>query len=457
MITTTNGDEYAGVGFAARQMHIVDRSLIDSFKETFDHFPLKSLIAVGETCDRLLQVAGYYFRKNYANSKIYCRNNHLFINHQKADHFARFIHKISIDSKIEFEYFVRVQSKFHHLKQIIFEYVEIDARDVENIKSVACNIESLRLEGRAIPPDAHFHEILNSFPNLKHLRVVQIPRESIVVGVDNKWLRFIYRSLQHLELVSYGAPVIEDIAAFLERNPNIKTFFTFARCFCANKASMLNADVELDELILYMNYDSWVDFVSMCDLLHKLYESKFYKRLHLQYICGTSNQEFFDEMASLSALVKLTINIRSHVQLSAFSNLEDLFIDNIDQIRDFDVMIFKLKKLKRIRVRCSSLEHIAMLMSRASELKQIVVESIMDKNHVSIINNIAINLTELNMEREKLENAQKVTFYVPEDIYLATIWAKKQTDLNLVRLRRMEKQDNSYNLVSHNSNSQLDS
>lgn len=428
--------------------------IIDRFEETFDYLPLKGLIAVGEICDRLQQVAGYCFQKNYSGIEVDCKDNHIVIDgkHQ-ADLFVRFIKKLCIHSEEDFEYFLSVQSNLQHLKRIELEHIKINGPEIESLRNNLVRVESLRLEGCALPSHATFHEtVLEFFPNLKHLCVVRIPRESTIIGVNNKWLRLKFPTLEHFELVIFGDPVIPELRTFLELNPKIKTFFTFARFFWANRLYMLDANVKLNELVIYINYDNWTDFSAFCDLLHKLYECGFYERLHLQYFCCTTNQDFIDEMASLSALTKLFVNIKSEIRVGAFPNLEELFIDTSEQIVDFEAIPFKLPKLKRIRFTYSNVDHICMLICRAVRLKKIIVNNIVDKISSKRVREVVINLSELNMEREKLSNAQKVTLFVPEDSYLATKWAMKHTNLKLLRLCRVEsfEQDNHYNLFGYN-------
>lgn len=49
-----------------------------------------------------------------------------------------------------------------------------------------------------------------------------------------------------------------------------------------------------------------------------------------------------------------------------------------------------------------------------------------------------INLDRLNRERAKLPNAEKITLYVDERLYLATKWTRRETDLPFIRLKRFE-------------------
>lgn len=429
--------------------------VIDCFEEAFDYMPLKGLIGVGEICERLQQVTGYCFQQNYSGVEVNFKDNHICIAHKyQADHFVQFIKKLCIQREADLEHLVRVKSNLNQLKRLEFEHIKLNETEFQIIHSISINVESLRLVGCIIPSYETFHEsLLDYFPNLKHLCIVRILHNSVIIGANNKWLRQRYPKLEHLELVLFGSPVVKELRTFLELNTNIKTFFTFAQMFWANRQYMLNSDVKLNELAVYLNYDNWIDFAAFCDLLHELHTRGFYKRLHLQYFCCTSKEDFFAEMASLSALTKLYINIKSDVRLGTFHNLEEFSIQTSNQIYDFEAMPFNLPKLKRIRFAYSNLEHISMLISRAARLKKIIVNNIVDKTDSRRVKDAAINLPELNMEREQLQDAQKVTLFVPEDVYLATKWATKQTDLSLVRVCRVESfdQDNNYNLFGHNT------
>lgn len=60
-----------------------------------------------------------------------------------------------------------------------------------------------------------------------------------------------------------------------------------------------------------------------------------------------------------------------------------------------------------------------------------------DGTQFSTFNNI-FNLIALNNARRQLADAQKITIYVKEEIYLATKWAMKETDFDLIRIKRYE-------------------
>lgn len=362
-----------------------------------------------------------------------------------------FIRKIL--SSYTLDVIVDRQNQFRRLKQITLEHGRINAEDMDGMKTIGMQVESLRLIWCAIAYNYDFHKtFLKYFPNLKCLSIANISSHlPVIIGTDNSWLRQKYATLEHLELLLYGQPIIPEMRKFLELNPNIKTFFTMAKCFLANDKSMLKSNVQLNELALYITHDNWLDFEKFCDLLDKLYDRGFYKRLRLQYSPVDTKQECIDRLASLNALVQLFINVKSGVHLSDFSNLEELLIDASDQITDLETMADILTKLEVIRFRFSNLKHISILTNRAVKLKKIIVGTLLDDNHdmrewmelsyeqlQSQKPNIVIDLKTLNDEREKMPEARRISLYVEENVYLATKWSVHETNLDLIRLMRKE-------------------
>lgn len=74
-----------------------------------------------------------------------------------------------------------------------------------------------------------------------------------------------------------------------------------------------------------------------------------------------------------------------------------------------------------------------LLMSQHSKLNKIRIDWFMQANGNFDLHQI-IKLSAMNTSRAKLANANKVTIYVKEDVYLATKRAERDTDLEFIRM-----------------------
>lgn len=140
----------------------------------------------------------------------------------------------------------------------------------------------------------------------------------------------------------------------------------------------------------------------------------------------------------LKALVMLNaFNRRKvHLDFTAMRNVEELYLFRCNETNLVD-LASNLIKLQRIVFTSATFDDILLLMSRVKNLKKLKVEKLESDAHFSITNNI-MNLSLLNIEREKLMVAQKVKIYVNENIYLATKWATKLQKFRLVGIQRAE-------------------
>lgn len=64
---------------------------VDWFEEVFNWLSLKDLNAFGQTCERMQQVAGYYFQLKYPGAYIMCRRGGLYCNDVKISQFSDYI------------------------------------------------------------------------------------------------------------------------------------------------------------------------------------------------------------------------------------------------------------------------------------------------------------------------------------------------------------------------------
>lgn len=156
--------------------------------------------------------------------------------------------------------------------------------------------------------------------------------------------------------------------------------------------------------------------------------------------------------------------------LSQLRNLEEMHSEVSLTVNDLDDMAENCKNLERVAFNVAVFDDILPFIKKARNLNKVKVQkfvrlldSEIKKFHKNIIfpkdevleestckEQKVINLSFLNAERAKLPNAQAITLYVKEEVYLATKWAMKQTDFDFIKLRRIQSYycDNGFQFMS---------
>lgn len=419
---------------------------IDCLEDTFDYLPLEDLINIGETCKRMQLVAGYCFSQNYSGEAIWSIENDFRLNPHSwtmdmihADyrsffsftisvkHFAPFIRLIQINSCKGFEYLLCAQSKLRRLKQIRISCMKLTQTEVDRMADVLSKVEVLSFYDCTL----NVNELIANCPNLRRLEL----NECVT---DLNWLDGKCPMLEYFKFQPRDMETIEKIPVFLKHNPNICKFATTANLFCwAARDFMENADdIKLDEFAIRFDYYTTVGFGPFCELLNALYERGVYKRLQM-YVWGESLQEMIDQLAKVNGFTKLFICPQRLVTIPTLKSLEELYVNNSAKIIDTENMVNRLINLRRISFERANFNDVMPFVRRAPQLDKIRVDYLNGGIRFNQGTNI-IDLRALNGERQQLPNARKITLYVQEKIYLATKWAMKETDLELIRLKRIE-------------------
>lgn len=440
-VTNTTGRAAASkTPFLQRQAADIFKLDIDCCEELFDFLPLEDLISVGKTCKFFQQVIGYILQLNYKRIDCGVDGEAIFIHnpftsytdYTNADHLFGFIKTLTLATSPEIRKNLLCEnhisnglSKLRRLKKIDFINWKLSKAEMETNKVVFSKIETLNFF--FFKNMESFHEnVLNFFPNLKHLRLTN------AFIWDITWLSQKYPKLQSFKMTI----AFKKILPFLELNPNIQNFETNTNYIWEYRDSLLTTNVKLDTLLV-IEYK--IEIGMICNLLNELHKRGFYKKLKFHsYGPGSydndHSQQKVDHLATLESLVSLRLNIYfTTISLSALCNsLEEMYIDNALYISDLSFIANNLINLKQIHFGDACLRNIHPFIFRSLNLEKIVFY---DKN---CIYGTYFDIYALNIERKKLPNAKKITIYVNEQVYLATKWAFKNTDLSLIRLKRIE-------------------
>ncbi|XP_031635406.1 uncharacterized protein LOC116348520 [Contarinia nasturtii] len=371
---------------------------IDCFEEVFDYLSLKDLAAMGQTCKRMQRIAGHCFQLNYGAAEADFNKGGFDLNGVKIDCFNKFLQNVYFmyggkeDENARYNRMINFITQLKHstsFKKIDISDFRSKMPRINEIKEVLSKAESVRIHGY----DENENELdaLTACSNLKYLSLRK----------GHRWMHRIYPSLEHIEL-SYGFRAkIPEIKIFFDLNTTIKQFSVDMTLFWSIRELFKNSNIKFD--ILAINYDDGdgiVEFQLFCRLLNELYDSGFYKKLHFNSPYWM-HQEVIDELASVKGI---------------------------------------LLNLKRVHSDYASSDDILPFIRHAEKVNKIRVEELLSGSHFDENDNV-LDLFALNKEREKLVGARKITIYVPEDVYLLTKWAMKQTDFKLIEMKRITSYD----------------
>lgn len=406
-----------------KQLPDIFKLNVDCFEDVFDYSSVGDLINVGNTCKRLHNVAGHCFRQTYTDIQARITSRGIDVRLNYATHFVKFFQSVSVIDRLPImPIFLNIQSKFLRIKKLRISHQRLTHDVVDHMKETLDKLEILRL----FESDLHIN-VSDMIDHCANLTILDLQR----CELDYNWLSRKYPTLEYLLFIPKDhTAIIEEFATFLELNPNIRKLGTSGPFLWKNRDSMKNAsNIKLVELMVCVTV-SHPQFGPFRDLLDDLYERGFYRRLKLK-----TSDKFKPEQIHVKGLVKLSSHFCGKLAVSSFKSLEELCMLEDSKIMDVESAAINLVNLKRLLVATASVDDIQPFIRRSVELQKIVVLGLQDGAYFSKDTNI-IDLVALNRERLMLADAAKITLYVRENVYLATKWALKETNLDLIRLKR---------------------
>ncbi|XP_055310988.1 uncharacterized protein LOC129573876 [Sitodiplosis mosellana] len=388
----------------------------DCWDDVFDCLSLKDVHSFGQTCKAFQRVTGAYFQWKYEAVSVRCFRNEAYIGNDRVDGFIKFAKKVQFYRTLPY-----AGSDFESVKQISFIHVDLHKWDI-NSMNVLSKVERLELQDCKFDGNI-LGALIESCVNLKRLEFWAI--------ASFNWSLQNHPTLQHLALNGHITFRNDQLKDSLENNPNIRSLQITAKLLWETRDSILNSDVELDDLAIVLSDNSNDDILS---LLTDLHGRGFYRRLHLR----SYRVPPVDRLLSLQGLVALyfsPIFFRGEkIELPPLVNIRELgFYVHWGTSRNNGVntiaLASRLMNLERLFIARPNFEDLLPFIRRSINLKY--VEIYLFKGKV-------LEIYALNKERKKVEGARKVTIYVDEDVYLATKSAKAETLLGLIEIKRKE-------------------
>lgn len=374
---------------------------VDCFEELFEWLSVADLLALRRTCKRLQKVVDHFIKSYYPAVKI-----------------------------------IRCGK---YVKPITVTLNDIPKNMIRNFQMVLPVIEELCFMNGF---KGDFYDLISKWCfNLKFLSIQRI-KSNILVGNSNQWLCHKYPSLERIDLrifsftqVDVDVYRIKELKLFFELNPNIKIFSTDYEFLCTFGTTFLETNIKIDRLDINMDIKNETASI-LCNLLKKLYSQGFYTRVHLY---GYLSDRVLNQISSVRGLEKLyTFKCFLNPTLSPIPHLKELAMYDDVHPRSSELMVdlaINLISLERVYFIEAKINAIMPFLRYSPRLKGIKIDQFCQ---VVGIDNDIIDLTALNRERCKLDDATKVTIYVNEEVFLKTKFAIKNTKLSLITLKRHE-------------------
>lgn len=414
----------------------------DCWERIFDLLSLRDILRMSETCKRMRQMSGYYFREYFPEIK--CRwiaNRGVFIGYPASvlrTDLAEYITKLMVVDYLEHFLYA---DQYCALKSLHLRSIELTDTQIDYIKNVLNNIENIDLKQCTIYGDFH-EKFLKYCPKLKRLRLHDVfydPEDAEKYFFQQK-----YSSLQYLDystLQLYHSN--DELKNFFEQNMDLKHFGVSNHFVWINRDVFIESNIKLVSFAIYTAISddvAEVPAVEFVNLLKTLYERGFFKSFHFKIIETDElidYQELIDEMATLDALEVLVTNENN--DLSRLTNLKELWFLDYHHATTMELLAKNLTKIERLYFNKASTDDIQPFFQHCKRLKTVKVY---EMNGGSLLEGgTSLNLCALNSERERLRATRRVSVCVEENIYLATKNKKKNANLAQVEIARWDSEE----------------
>lgn len=382
-----------------------------SFESVFDYLSLQDVVAVGLTCERLLQFAQGYFKIAFQSTEVLCGINGLFVRNVRVDNFVEQVKNIGIwlrgINTIETMNLVSVEKiNLHHVRIAPFVLPTSFAQSIKMIELHNCTTSD------------DFHDsFLKVFENLERLYIKSDTNTNSIIGTANSWLFNTYLKLECFGLeMGVHASQMDDLLVFLSRNPQITNLLINSRIFSANCEAFLKSTIKLK--VLKIKFDPWATIHNdrvkkLLNDAFKLEKQKFYEKISL----------IFDHCHVDSCVTE---------QL-ALLNLTELRIDQSSLIFDKNILAERLVQLEKLFFHFAFCDDILPFIRLSKKLSDLTTKFLGEGEYLQ---NDVLDLIGLSSTRREI--GSKLTLFVGEDIYVSTKNGTKYSSSLLIELKRVE-------------------
>lgn len=414
--------------------------IADCWEHIFDYLSLEEIHAMGETCKRMHQMAGYYMREYLPELLLYFIHDEIRTEilrnsfHFRTD-FYQYIRKLDISQKLKHSLDA---DTFPSLRKLIFSEGRLSKKQIQRTRNVLKNVEKIYLKYCDISEVKAIDQLVAYCPKLTHL-IVRHADESyyFTKAIFSQYIP----TLEHFEYQTWSAMRYDGLKIFLEKHSNkLKSFESDYDFVWTNRDLLIGANhVQLDVLAINVNTPD-IPFDQFADFLKTLHARGFYKTLHLKLNDESENTDVDHVTDIVSTLPALEIWTSYEnallIDLSRLINLTELHVSSFvtldpDTEIDIEALAKSLMKLERLGIHMAHYSgEMEPFIRYSKKLKSIKFSYFLGSGG-------AIDLFALNEERKR-HDACQITIYADDRVYLPTKWKSQNVNLSHIDLRRIE-------------------
>lgn len=400
--------------------------IADCWEHILDYLALSDILAMSQTCKRMLQMCGRYFCEFFARTCCQVANGNICvlddaaIAHELPTNFFRFIGTLDLWQGANFPFHAY---DFFGLKTVIgFGYARNTIKTAEEIQ-----LQTYGMDGNV------FEMIANHCTNMKSLDFTSFAVAN--AGFTSMFSQR-YAALEHLRYWPRQFDVykrIDELRSFLDDHTKLKCFETKFEVLLANRAALVDTNVQLHVLAAHFPADSFAARLDQfINLLNRLYGRGFYETLCLSF--GVARVKIDAErlgnaLATVPALQHIHIMDDSIFDVTRLTNLTELRLNRWVKT-DVEMAAVSLLRLERLVLLKASAADIQPFIRHSIRLKTIRVRRWRSGN--------GFDLFAMNQARKLLAFARPVLLYAPERVYLSTKWKSRNLHTDLVKVTRLD-------------------
>lgn len=408
----------------------------DCWEYIFDYLPMQDVIAMGQTCKQIEDVAGSYVRSKFPELRYDLIERAVGVRypydfHLRAE-FCQYISKLYIGQRSTLDFHLD-DKIFSSLKTLIFKCFKLNETRFDYMRTVLKKVESIHIEN-CILSGKNFKQLANYCPNLKSLRITDC---DITFNALESLFSQHFPMLEHLQyqtrICNFDARICK-LKTFFEKHRKFKHFECSVPVLWANRDLLRKTNVRLNLLTIdFYAWSSRIPFDRLVDFLNELHDRGFNRLLHLSFdhVLDIDFEYFDNSISTLPTIEILHINIDSITDLSRLTSLKELRICHGHKSEtDLEFVAKCLMELEQLTFKYATIESILPFIRHSKKLKSIKISYWRSYKMLDVV--------ALNEERKSLENPNRITIYVEEEIYLREYWKSQNLNLSHVKITRID-------------------
>lgn len=407
---------------------------VDCWERIFDFLSLRDILAIGQTCQRMRQISGHYFRENFHGTDCFVQTTYaiFYVFHNtgqgiklERDDFLQFIDTMRICHRFEHLSHWMHEDLFQSLTTLRLCGVELNENEFHGYEKVLNKIVTLELSQCGVF-SGFIGRFLDLCTQLECLSFEKLHFDS--ADAKSSVFQRTFPLLENFQCTKCENTT-PNLISFVERNPSIKSLRIGVNDL--HEVPQNIPKFRLDCLKIEIG-STLISAEGIMNRLKTLHANGCYKRLHvlLLWTSQSAEETLFNKMASFDGLEVLFTGY-CHANIRYLTKLKELHFSDVMAEMDLEEVALSLSKLERLWI-SGSVDELKPFLRHSKALKTVILDTNI------IAPGKPLNLFDLNRERQKSGMTLKVQIGLNENEYLATKWKSNNVNYDFVEPTRTE-------------------